>query len=76
MKLHTDVQRPAVWLGTTADMRTRERNIPVVIKFVNPVFDFNLSSLLISGGHFVRQIHISSYEVSVLSFIRFSLAKC
>ncbi|XP_020584958.1 uncharacterized protein LOC110027752 isoform X2 [Phalaenopsis equestris] len=58
-----DVQRPAVTLGTTANMRTRERNIPIFIKFVKPVFEFNSSSLLISGGHFVsfREVSKSIY---------------
>ncbi|PKU69057.1 uncharacterized protein LOC110110061 isoform X2 [Dendrobium catenatum] len=58
-----DVQRPVVRLGTTADLRTRERNIPVVIKFLKPVFYFNSSSLLISGGHFVsfREVSKSIY---------------
>ncbi|KAK8970883.1 hypothetical protein KSP40_PGU018306 [Platanthera guangdongensis] len=58
-----DAQRPAVRVSTTADVRTKEQNIPVIIKFVKPVFEFNSSSVLISGGHITsfREISGSIY---------------
>ncbi|PKA64593.1 hypothetical protein AXF42_Ash007339 [Apostasia shenzhenica] len=59
-----DVQRPTVRLRTTADMRTREHNIPVIIKFVKAVFEFNSSSALISGGHL-----LSFHEISRSMYI-------
>lgn len=45
-----DMQRPAVMLSTTSRMRTCEEQIPVLIKFVKPVFGFNSSHVSISGG--------------------------
>ncbi|KAJ3695643.1 hypothetical protein LUZ60_001020 [Juncus effusus] len=44
-----DAQRPSVKL-TTYESRTSERNVPVVIKFIKPVFDFNSSAIKIYGG--------------------------
>ncbi|KAL4198739.1 hypothetical protein AMTRI_Chr03g47550 [Amborella trichopoda] len=46
-----DSQRPSVRLSTTSNIRTREQSMPVVIKFMKPVFDFNSSSISITGGH-------------------------
>ncbi|XP_010251177.1 PREDICTED: uncharacterized protein LOC104593155 isoform X2 [Nelumbo nucifera] len=54
-----DSQRPSVRLSTTSKMRTRERTVPVVIKFIKPVFGFNSSSLLVSGGHLQSFLEIS-----------------
>ncbi|XP_073003266.1 uncharacterized protein [Typha latifolia] len=48
-----DDQRPSVKV-TTTKMRTREHIIPVFIKFVKPIFDFNSSAILITGGHLLR----------------------
>lgn len=45
-----DSQRPSVRLSTKSSTRTRQNNIPVLIKFMKPVFDFNSSHLSISGG--------------------------
>ncbi|KAJ6294086.1 hypothetical protein OIU76_022213 [Salix suchowensis] len=46
-----DSQRPAVRLSTSSNKRTKEHSIPITIKFMKPVFDFNSSFLSISGGH-------------------------
>ncbi|XP_034673186.1 uncharacterized protein LOC117904606 isoform X2 [Vitis riparia] len=46
-----DSQRPIVRLSTTSNMRTREHTIPILIKFLKPVFGFNSSHISISGGH-------------------------
>lgn len=48
------MQRPAVMLSTTSRMRTSEEQIPVLIKFVKPVFGFNSSHVSISGGQLQR----------------------
>ncbi|XP_010663149.1 uncharacterized protein LOC100257111 isoform X2 [Vitis vinifera] len=45
-----DSQRPIVRLSTTSNMRTREHTIPILIKFLKPVFGFNSSHISISGG--------------------------
>lgn len=50
-----DSKRPTVKLSTTSSMRTREHNIPILIKFMKPVFGFNSSSLSLSGGRLQRQ---------------------
>ncbi|XP_042036904.1 uncharacterized protein LOC121782957 [Salvia splendens] len=46
-----DSRRPTVRLSTTCDMRTKEKIILVMIKFMKPVFGFNSSHVSISGGH-------------------------
>ncbi|KAJ6676654.1 TRANSMEMBRANE PROTEIN [Salix viminalis] len=46
-----DSQRFAVRLSTSSNIRTKEHSIPISIKFMKPVFDFNSSFLSISGGH-------------------------
>ncbi|XP_042950589.1 uncharacterized protein LOC122282682 isoform X3 [Carya illinoinensis] len=46
-----DSQRPAVRLSTIFHMRTKEHSIPMLIKFMEPVFGFNSSNILIMGGH-------------------------
>ncbi|XP_076960510.1 uncharacterized protein LOC143636915 [Bidens hawaiensis] len=65
-----DSQRPDVRLSTTNHMRTQEERIPVTIKFVKPVFGFNLSQLSVSGGHIqgFREISKSIYKVEILPF--------
>ncbi|XVF54085.1 hypothetical protein PTKIN_Ptkin05aG0152700 [Pterospermum kingtungense] len=50
-----DSHRTAVRLSTTSQMRTREHNIPISIKFMKPVFGFNSSFISISGGQLQRQ---------------------
>lgn len=49
-----DSERPAVWLRTTSARRTRDKVIPVLIKFMKPVFGFNSSHITFSGGHLKR----------------------
>ncbi|KAM7272613.1 hypothetical protein ACFE04_027276 [Oxalis oulophora] len=58
-----DSQRPTVRLSTTSRMRTRERIVPVSIKFWKPVFGFNSSFVSIAGGHLLsfHQISRSMY---------------
>ncbi|XP_031105543.1 uncharacterized protein LOC116010330 isoform X1 [Ipomoea triloba] len=45
-----DSQRPTVRLSITSTMRTSEKQIPIVINFIKPVFGFNSSLISISGG--------------------------
>ena len=47
-------------LRTPSHIWTRERNIPVLIKFVKPVFGFDSSNIFIIGGQLQRQV-ISGY---------------
>ena len=51
---------PDVNLATLYHMRTREHNISVWIKFMEPVVDFDHSKISITGGELVRQV-ISGY---------------
>ncbi|KAM1129088.1 hypothetical protein ACFXTH_038956 [Malus domestica] len=62
-----DSKRPAVKLSTPSSMRTREHSIPIFIKFVKPVFDFNSSSLSLSGGRLqsFREISKSTYIAEI-----------
>uniref|UniRef100_A0A5B7CA54 Bacterial Ig-like domain-containing protein n=1 Tax=Davidia involucrata TaxID=16924 RepID=A0A5B7CA54_DAVIN len=62
-----DSQRPAVRLSTTSNMRTRENSIPILIKFMKPVFGFNSSHISISGGHFqsFHEVSRSIYAVEI-----------
>ncbi|KAM7465314.1 hypothetical protein LguiB_012876 [Lonicera macranthoides] len=46
-----DSQRPAVRLSTTSKRRTKQRSIPILIKFMKPVFGFNSSHIFVSGGN-------------------------
>lgn len=50
----SDSVKPAVKLSTTSRMRTKDESIPVLIKFVKPVFGFNSSHISIAGGHLER----------------------
>ncbi|XP_076922661.1 uncharacterized protein LOC143584511 [Bidens hawaiensis] len=51
-------------------MKTQEERIPVTIKFVKPVFGFNMSHLSVSGGRMqgFREIRKSIYKVEILPF--------
>ncbi|CAN6446259.1 unnamed protein product [Victoria cruziana] len=62
-----DCQRPTVRLTTTSEKRTRDHNLPVLIRFKEPVFDFNASAISISGGHLLRftPISWSLYSIDV-----------
>ncbi|KAL8159313.1 hypothetical protein V2J09_000850 [Rumex salicifolius] len=51
-----DSERPGVMLSTTSKMRTKERSMPISIRFTKPVFSFNSAQVSISGGHIQRQI--------------------
>ncbi|RWW01797.1 hypothetical protein BHE74_00021992, partial [Ensete ventricosum] len=61
-----DNQRPSVSLSTTFNMRTKHK-IPVLIKFMKPVFDFNSSAILISGGSMqsFHEVAKSTYVIEV-----------
>ncbi|XP_064949360.1 uncharacterized protein LOC103997595 isoform X3 [Musa acuminata AAA Group] len=61
-----DNQRPSVRLSTTFHMRTKHK-IPVLIKFMKPVFDFNSSAILISGGSMqsFHEVAKSTYVIEV-----------
>ncbi|KAG6386568.1 hypothetical protein SASPL_151734 [Salvia splendens] len=54
-----DSQRPTVRLSTTCNVRTREKIILIMIKFMKPVFGFNSSHLSISGGHLQSFIEVT-----------------
>ncbi|XP_059442753.1 uncharacterized protein LOC132174986 isoform X2 [Corylus avellana] len=62
-----DSLRPVVRLSTTSYMRTTEHNIPILIKFMKPVFGFNSSNISISGGYFksFHEISRSLYAVEL-----------
>ncbi|KAA8540802.1 hypothetical protein F0562_024765 [Nyssa sinensis] len=62
-----DSQRPAVRLSTTSKMRTRKKKIPILIKFMEPVFGFNSSHISISGGHLqsFTEVSRSIYAVKI-----------
>ncbi|KAK9995585.1 hypothetical protein SO802_020271 [Lithocarpus litseifolius] len=52
----SESSRPALMLRTQSRNWTRERNIPVLIEFVKPVFGFNRSHISITGGKLQRQV--------------------
>lgn len=60
-----DSQRPAVKLSTTANMRTRHRSFPTLIKFMKPVFGFNYSHVTISGGYMQGFLEVSKSVYAV-----------
>lgn len=62
-----DSQRPAVRLSTTSSTRTRQDSIPILIKFLKPVFGFNSSLISISGGHLqsFQEIRRSIYILEI-----------
>ena len=69
----SDSLRPTVTLSTprseslraavmyTIHIRTREHNIPMLIKFVKPVFGVNSSIISITGGHIQRQVILVTF---------------
>ncbi|PVH61905.1 hypothetical protein PAHAL_3G152900 [Panicum hallii] len=59
-----DTQRPSVKLGTST-WRTSSRNIPVLIKFAKPVFNFSSSAVQVSGGN-VLSFHEASKSIYTL----------
>ncbi|KAK2993223.1 hypothetical protein RJ640_005191, partial [Escallonia rubra] len=62
-----DSQRPAVRLTTTSKMRTRHSMIPIFIKFMKPVFDFNSSHISLTGGHLqmFHEVSKRTYTVEI-----------
>ncbi|XP_063947909.1 uncharacterized protein LOC108218960 isoform X2 [Daucus carota subsp. sativus] len=62
-----DSQRPAVRLSTTSNMRTRHKSLPILIRFMKPVFGFNSSHVSVSGGYVqgFREASLSSYSVDI-----------
>ncbi|PIN20252.1 hypothetical protein CDL12_07057 [Handroanthus impetiginosus] len=62
-----DSQRPKVRLSTTCNMRTREKSILILIKFMKPVFNFNSSHVSIAGGHLqsFQEMSRRSYTVHI-----------
>ncbi|CAI9757436.1 unnamed protein product [Fraxinus pennsylvanica] len=62
-----DSQRPAVRLSTTSNIRTKEKSIPIMIKFMKPVFEFNSSHISISGGYLLSfdQMSRTLYAVHI-----------
>ncbi|KAJ0985768.1 hypothetical protein J5N97_004124 [Dioscorea zingiberensis] len=71
-----DAEKLLVMIRTMSNMKTREHNIPVLIKFSKPVLDFNSSALQIYGGRllsfceisksiFTIQIHVEDRVISV-----------
>ncbi|KAG8378846.1 hypothetical protein BUALT_Bualt07G0027200 [Buddleja alternifolia] len=62
-----DSQRPTVRLSTTCNMRTKEKSILILVKFLKPVFGFNSSHISISGGDLksFHEISWRSYAVHV-----------
>ncbi|CAL9068770.1 unnamed protein product, partial [Musa banksii] len=59
-----DADRPSVRLSTTSNMRTRQHKIPVLINFEKPVFNFNSSAIIISGGSI-----LSFHEITKSTYI-------
>ncbi|KAL6618646.1 hypothetical protein ACP70R_033785 [Stipagrostis hirtigluma subsp. patula] len=59
-----DTKRPSVKLGTST-WRTSSRNIPVLIKFAKPVFNFSSSAVHVSGGNVLR-FHEASKSIYTL----------
>ncbi|PKI59122.1 hypothetical protein CRG98_020488 [Punica granatum] len=62
-----DTERPAVRLSTTSTFRTKKPNIPILVKFMKPVFGFNSSNVVIQGGHLksFHEITRSRYAVEI-----------
>jgi len=59
-----DTQRPSVKIGTST-WRTSSRNILVLIKFAEPVFNFSSSAVQVSGGN-VLSFHEASKSIYTL----------
>ncbi|XP_040989709.1 uncharacterized protein LOC121237166 isoform X1 [Juglans microcarpa x Juglans regia] len=60
-----DSLRPAVRLSTSFNMRTKEPSIPMLIKFMKPVFGFNASEISINGGH-LQSFHEISRAIYII----------
>ncbi|KAI4341392.1 hypothetical protein MLD38_026122 [Melastoma candidum] len=62
-----DTLRPAVRLSTTSNFRTTQHDIPIRIKFWKPVFGFNSSNVVVSGGHVQRfeELSRSVYYIEI-----------
>lgn len=62
-----DSQRPTVRLSTTCTMRTKEKSIYILIRFLKPVFGFNSSHVSVSGGYLQNfdEMSRSSYRVQI-----------
>ncbi|CAM0945609.1 unnamed protein product [Alopecurus aequalis] len=63
-----DTQRPSVKLATST-VRTSSHNIPVLIKFQKPVFNFSSSAVQVSGGNLLsfHEASKSIYTVQILA---------
>ncbi|KAI4343739.1 hypothetical protein L6164_011051 [Bauhinia variegata] len=61
-----DTKRPAVKLSTY-NMKTREDDLQILIKFAKPVFSFNSSSISMTGGHLksFQEINRSTYLIEL-----------
>ncbi|XP_065030595.1 uncharacterized protein LOC135653069 isoform X2 [Musa acuminata AAA Group] len=59
-----DADRPSVRLSTTSNIWTRQHKIPVLINFEKPVFNFNSSAIIISGGSI-----LSFHEITKSTYI-------
>ncbi|XP_062232343.1 uncharacterized protein LOC133929552 isoform X3 [Phragmites australis] len=59
-----DTQRPSVKLGTST-WRTSSHDIPVLIKFAKPVFNFSSSAVQVSGGNLLS-FHEASKSIYTL----------
>ncbi|XP_075663386.1 uncharacterized protein LOC142632960 [Castanea sativa] len=67
----SDSLGPDVNLTTLLHMRTREHNISMWVEFMEPVFDFNGSEILIKGGElvsFVPESERRKYAVVIRAF--------
>lgn len=62
-----DAQRPSVVVRTTPNIKTRERNILVLVKFAKPVIDFNSSAAQIYGGRLLSfsELSKSIYTIQI-----------
>ncbi|KAK1280027.1 hypothetical protein QJS04_geneDACA002794 [Acorus gramineus] len=62
-----DSRRPSVRLSTTSKMKTRDHSVPVLIRFMKPVFDFNSSAIIVKGGHLLsfREVSGRIYTVEI-----------
>ncbi|KAM0938048.1 hypothetical protein DsansV1_C23g0174101 [Dioscorea sansibarensis] len=61
-----DAQRPSVMVRTT-NIKNREHNIPVLVKFAKPVVDFNSSAVQIDGGRLLSfsELSKSLYTIQI-----------
>lgn len=59
-----DSESPGVMLTTSSKMRTKEKSIPISIRFTKLVFGFNSTQVSISGGH-IQSFHEVSRDYYV-----------